>query len=49
MEKCFVQSQDEKVEVMVLEIEDEKRRISLGIKQCNENPWETFKNNNNRA
>ena len=39
-------SSSEKVEVMVLEIEDEKRRISLGIKQCNENPWETFKNNN---
>ena len=39
-------SSSEKVEVMVLEIEDEKRRISLGIKQCKENPWETFRNNN---
>ena len=38
-------SSSEKVEVMILEIEDEKRRISLGIKQCKENPWEVFKNN----
>ncbi|RZP27121.1 MAG: 30S ribosomal protein S1 [Alphaproteobacteria bacterium] len=35
-------SSSEKIEVMVLEIEEEKRRISLGIKQCVENPWEVF-------
>ncbi len=38
-------SSSEKVEVMILEIEEEKRRISLGIKQCQENPWQIFKNN----
>ena len=30
------------VEVMVLEIDEERRRISLGLKQCIDNPWETF-------
>ena len=35
-------SSSEKVDVMVLEIEEDKRRISLGIKQCMENPWESF-------
>ena len=35
-------SSSEKIEVMVLEIEEDKRRISLGIKQCFENPWEIF-------
>ena len=35
-------SSSEKIEVMVLEIEEDKRRISLGIKQCTENPWESF-------
>ena len=39
-------STSEKVEVMVLEIDVQKRRISLGIKQCKNNPWEEFKNNN---
>ena len=38
-------STSEKVEVIVLEIDVSKRRISLGIKQCIENPWETYKNN----
>lgn len=32
----------EEVEVMVLEIEEERRRISLGMKQCKPNPWEEF-------
>ncbi len=32
----------EAVEVMVLEIDLERRRISLGMKQCNANPWEAF-------
>lgn len=30
------------VNVMVLEIDEERRRISLGLKQCIDNPWETF-------
>uniref|UniRef100_UPI003C7A1C4A 30S ribosomal protein S1 n=1 Tax=Pseudomonas veronii TaxID=76761 RepID=UPI003C7A1C4A len=36
-----VQVGDE-VEVMVLDIDEERRRISLGIKQCKSNPWEGF-------
>ncbi|WP_278936635.1 30S ribosomal protein S1, partial [Parasutterella excrementihominis] len=32
----------EEVEVMVLEIDEERRRISLGMKQCKPNPWEEF-------
>ena len=32
----------EEVEVMVLEIDEDKRRISLGMKQCKANPWEEF-------
>jgi small subunit ribosomal protein S1 len=36
-----VQVGDE-VEVMVLEIDAERRRISLGMKQCSTNPWEAF-------
>ena len=38
-------STSEQVEVMVLDIEEEKRRISLGLKQCVENPWQEFLNN----
>ncbi|MFN3919142.1 MAG: 30S ribosomal protein S1 [Methylohalobius sp.] len=37
----LVQVGDE-VEVMVLEIDEERRRISLGMKQCKPNPWEEF-------
>lgn len=37
----IVQLGDE-VEVMVLEIDEERRRISLGMKQCKANPWEEF-------
>lgn len=33
---------DDVVKVMVLEIDEERRRISLGIKQCKPNPWEEF-------
>jgi small subunit ribosomal protein S1 len=33
---------DQEVEVEVLEIDQERRRISLGIKQCTQNPWEEF-------
>ncbi|MFC4727499.1 30S ribosomal protein S1 [Coralloluteibacterium thermophilus] len=36
-----VQVGDE-VEVMVLDVDEERRRISLGIKQCQSNPWEAF-------
>jgi small subunit ribosomal protein S1 len=32
----------QEVEVMVLEVDSNKRRISLGLKQCMENPWEQF-------
>src|SRR5512143_2778519 len=32
----------DEVEVMVLEIDEDKRRISLGMKQCKANPWEEF-------
>ena len=35
-------STSQEVEVMVLEVDSEKRRISLGLKQCMENPWEDF-------
>ena len=38
-------STSEQVEVMVLDIEESKRRISLGLKQCVENPWQEFLNN----
>ena len=39
-------STSEKVEVMILEIDVQKRRISLGIKQCIENPWQKYKSEN---
>ena len=32
----------EEVEVMVIEIDEERRRISLGVKQCKSNPWAEF-------
>lgn len=32
----------EEVDVMILDIDEERRRISLGIKQCKPNPWEEF-------
>ena len=37
-----VVSLGDEVEVMVLEIDEDKRRISLGMKQCKANPWEEF-------
>ncbi|MFP4606133.1 MAG: 30S ribosomal protein S1 [Thiohalospira sp.] len=43
-----VQVGDE-VEVMVLDIDEERRRISLGIKQCINNPWEEFAATHNRG
>lgn len=38
-------SVSQEVEIMVLEIDEEKRRISLGIKQCQDNPWENIAEN----
>ena len=43
-----VQLGDE-VEVMVLEIDEERRRISLGMKQCKPNPWEEFSMNHKKG
>ena len=37
------------VEVLVLEIDEERRRISLGLKQCIANPWEEFAKNFNKG
>ncbi|MBF24263.1 MAG: 30S ribosomal protein S1 [Pusillimonas sp.] len=39
----------EEVEVMVLEIDEDRRRISLGMKQCRQNPWEEFAMNFKRG
>ncbi|MEK8085662.1 30S ribosomal protein S1 [Aquabacterium sp. A3] len=39
----------DEVEVMVLEIDEDKRRISLGMKQCKPNPWDEFAQNFNRG
>ena len=35
----------DEVEVMILDIDEERRRISLGMKQCQPNPWEEFSQN----
>jgi small subunit ribosomal protein S1 len=35
-------STSQEVDVIVLDIDNEKRRVSLGIKQCQENPWKVF-------
>jgi len=43
-----VQLGDE-VEVMILEIDEERRRISLGMKQCRPNPWEDFSTGFNKG
>jgi small subunit ribosomal protein S1 len=37
------------VEVMVLDIDEDKRRISLGMKQCKTNPWDEFARNHNKG
>ncbi|MEQ8798693.1 MAG: 30S ribosomal protein S1 [Salinisphaeraceae bacterium] len=39
----------EEVEVMVLEIDEERRRISLGMKQCRANPWDEFSQNHQKG
>jgi small subunit ribosomal protein S1 len=42
-------SMGDEVEVMVLEIDEDKRRISLGMKQCRPNPWDEFAQNFKRG
>ncbi len=44
----LVQLGDE-VEIMVLDIDEEKRRISLGMKQCKTNPWDEFAATHNKG
>ena len=39
----------QEVEVMVLDVDEERRRISLGLKQCKQNPWKEFAENYNRG
>ena len=39
----------EEVEVMVLDIDEERRRISLGMKQCRSNPWKEFAATHNKS
>jgi small subunit ribosomal protein S1 len=39
----------DEVEVMILDIDPERRRISLGMKQCQPNPWEDFAANHNKG
>jgi small subunit ribosomal protein S1 len=39
----------QEVEVMVLDIDEERRRISLGMKQCQANPWESFAATHNKG
>ena len=43
-----VQLKDQ-VEVMILEVDEEKRRISLGLKQLTENPWQVFEHTHNEG
>ncbi len=38
----------DEVEVMILDIDEERRRISLGVKQCKQNPWDEFSQNFNK-
>ena len=44
-----VVSVGDEVEVMILEIDESRRRISLGIKQCKPNPWEQFEVSNDKG
>jgi len=39
----------QEVEVMVLDVDEERRRISLGLKQCQANPWKEFAENYNKG
>ena len=44
-----IASLGDEVEVMILDIDKERRRISLGMKQCQPNPWEDFANKHSRG
>ncbi len=44
-----VVSLGDETEVMVLEIDEERRRISLGMKQCRPNPWQDFADNSRKG
>jgi small subunit ribosomal protein S1 len=44
-----VVSLGDEVEVMILEIDEERRRISLGMKQCRPNPWDDFAMNHKKG
>ncbi|MFY9722595.1 MAG: 30S ribosomal protein S1 [Azonexus sp.] len=44
-----VVSLGDEVEVMILEIDEERRRISLGMKQCKPNPWDDFAMNHKKG
>ena len=39
-----VVTQSQEIEVKVLEVDEERRRISLGMKQCQSNPWKEYSN-----
>ena len=39
----------DEVEVMILEVDNSKRRISLGLKQCSKNPWKIFAETNKKG
>jgi small subunit ribosomal protein S1 len=39
----------DEIEVMILDIDEERRRISLGMKQCQPNPWDDFGTNHNKG
>ena len=45
---CKVVNVGDVVEVMVLDIDEERRRISLGLKQCKANPWQQFAETHNK-
>ena len=44
-----VVSISDEIEIKVIEIDDEKRRVSLSLKQCLENPWKVFEQNNSKG
>lgn len=44
-----VVSVNDKVDVIVLDIDEERRRISLGLKQCKTNPWKEFSENHKKG
>ncbi len=39
----------DEVEVMILDIDEERRRISLGMKQCQQNPWDDFASSHDKG